>query len=97
VVSTRRARLAIIKACVDWKQTTTKNPEKCVICGRDAYNSLDTLCMPSGRNNTGRPGAVAKLEAGRPVIINHYTHLALMAGILLDDWGERRSQIDRVR
>ena len=43
VVSSRSARLAFIKACVDWKQTITKNAEKCVICGRDLGRDTRTI------------------------------------------------------
>ena len=43
VVSSRSARLAFIKACVDWKQTITKNAEECVICGRDLGRDTHTI------------------------------------------------------
>ena len=51
---------------------------------RHAYNSLARHCMPSGRNNRSR--GRCKARRGRPVIIIYYAHLALMAGILLNDW-----------
>ena len=66
----------------------------CDLWQRHAYNSLDTLCMPSGRNNRSRRPLQSSFGVGlSSLIITPIWPLWQVSFSMIG--GERRSQIDR--